>query len=912
GLSGPVTPECHQVTEFRDISGRGTSTSGLQLEQPSPIAVADLALRRDDTWQTAECHLLDAIEPLYPDAPAYPLTDIHFGNWSNAGYLQCGFGGNPAGCGYSLDNVHVGAPAPAPVRFTWHAGEGTALDEWSLWRIDRALDGVPDGRWAKGTGQARVDGLGSGWWTFHLASVDARGGVRRVIRRRFRVDGLAPAVIEVAPADGAEGAPEVLRVRLDEPGGAGLDRRSVSLTVDGKGVPAARIDLTGTAAAPEILADLTGFEFDDGERVRCSLRVADRAGNWLTPHTWEWVFRRALDRVPPSLPELVYPVPAAWDGDFERPGDDWEAFPGSAWTELRRDDTTASSGTHSLRIQAGPGPYACMVCKRPIDLHAYPLLSLGYRATRQSVWDLAFETDRGWFVVAVNGGTADRPRIGKLPEYRPDGQWQTALLPLETWLRPHLSGTLPVVHAVAVMASAMHGATPAVVHLDDMRPVPAVWPGGSPIRWAAEDAGGIRGFAVVVDRALDTLPPAGDVRPLAEWPVGQLAAGLQVLHLRAVDQAGNWGPVRHQPLFVRSRSDDTPPAVVSLWPSPGSRIAANAVRVELEEEGSGIALGALGLRINGRHYAFRDPEIRVAAAGTRIEWQAAPPAPHLPAFRDGEVVRCRLDVADRAGNRPQPVEWQWTMDLRSDRTPPGSPYVSRCPEGAHLAESFDADRGPCMGRREGWAEWWPRDAAVGAGCVRLGGFSSFLCHTPFDASQFPLLSFDCRIPRGGSVNLLLRIANRNWEIRLTSDQLKYPLLGRVDGIAADGQWHACLLDIATMLAETSQPVDGTRIDHVATLNKTPEPFFLDNLSVGPAMPAPTRFLWSVPPDPAGIQGYSIAIDSSHDTVPDETIDTTEPSLLVQDSLPAGTWLHVRAVDGAGNAGPPGHATVRTR
>ena len=59
------------------------------------------------------------------------------------------------------------------------------------------------------------------------------------------------------------------------------------------------------------------------------------------------------------------------------------------------------------------------------------------------------------------------------------------------------------------------------------------------------------------------------------------------------------------------------------------------------------------------------------------------------------------------------------------------------------------------------------------------------------------------------------------------------------------------------------------------------------------------FSWPTPPDDSGIVGYSYALDS----LPNETIETTGNSVLLQDVPDGEHWFYVRAQDGAGNWTP---------
>ena len=61
------------------------------------------------------------------------------------------------------------------------------------------------------------------------------------------------------------------------------------------------------------------------------------------------------------------------------------------------------------------------------------------------------------------------------------------------------------------------------------------------------------------------------------------------------------------------------------------------------------------------------------------------------------------------------------------------------------------------------------------------------------------------------------------------------------------------------------------------------------------------FSWSASDASSGIAGYSYVLDQSSSTVPDTTIDTTGTT-YTPSALADGIWyLHVRAIDNAGNA-----------
>jgi hypothetical protein len=251
------------------------------------------------------------------------------------------------------------------------------------------------------------------------------------------------------------------------------------------------------------------------------------------------------------------------------------------------------------------------------------------------------------------------------------------------------------------------------------------------------------------------------------------------------------------------------------------------------------------------------------------------------------------------------------MDFAQDKTPPGAPFVSWTPEGALVFQDFERDQGQWIGRREGWAERTDENPATGAHCVRFGGMSTFLHYQRYDAGKFPIVGFDYRLAPGSRIDLMCRIENRNWQIRLTGAS-RYPLIGAVQGIVADGEWHSCRFDLAEMLRNARVPPIALFVDHLATQNRTGEPFHADNFYIAPAEGSSVRVQWSVPRDPTGIRGYSVVLDAKPDTVPESTINSTEPQREYT-GLKPGTWyVHVRACDGAGNWSPQGRAKIEVR
>jgi len=86
--------------------------------------------------------------------------------------------------------------------------------------------------------------------------------------------------------------------------------------------------------------------------------------------------------------------------------------------------------------------------------------------------------------------------------------------------------------------------------------------------------------------------------------------------------------------------------------------------------------------------------------------------------------------------------------------------------------------------------------------VSGGSFGAYAAVTPFRATDFPELSFDYRIQPGVQVNLYV-YANRQWHaVQLCADEPESgatPLLGRIEGVQRDEQWHHAKFDLLSPL-----------------------------------------------------------------------------------------------------------------
>ncbi len=145
-----------------------------------------------------------------------------------------------------------------------------------------------------------------------------------------------------------------------------------------------------------------------------------------------------------------------------------------------------------------------------------------------------------------------------------------------------------------------------------------------------------------------------------------------------------------------------------------------------------------------------------------------------------------------------PTESILDEDFETDAGPPQ-------PWGVDAAIELRRVRGPAASNPEG-GQW-----CLQARCTRLGGLYGLdLGCAPFDASRYPTLTFDYRVPASLRVGLLVDVAGQRRTIRFTDNDATWPTIGRIETIA-DGQWHTATVDLQAALAKafprrTSLPV----------------------------------------------------------------------------------------------------------
>ena len=924
----------------------------------------------DDAWHTLDVDLRALLLRCYPTAKKLPVEEIALAAWDNRNYLDAGFGGNYAGVTYRLDNVRLWAPGPPVAKFAWDpklavshvldrnpatvpgdevASATVGLPDRAPSRAtvglsdrapSRATVGLPDragkdtaGQASRGTeasrGTVEHKGLTDGTWFFHIKARTDDGRWSRAAHIPVVVDSAAPRIAATQPAAGARTPAHLATIDFADE--SGIDPASLVVTFMGQDLPAQVIPsdpavsykptpATFDPVTKRLTVDIAAFPMamEEGETVKLGIKAAkDFLGHAMPPAELAWHYGRSEDKTPPHHLTLDSSHPYLCDDDFETGLGEWSATPAS--TIIERDDSTAAEGRYSLRVHnaLASGPFAVTIRSTPFDAGHHPLVSIDYKVPSNVRADLALTLGGTQYTVRFTDPYGTNC-IGAIPDVRTDDQWHHT----EFNLHEMLAAAVPraasyTVTSLQLADTGFPGNADGVeLHIDNFRIAPAVSTRNAPLEYklAATAPSGIQGYQY----SLTSIPAAfrwiDDPKPA--WQFRNIGSGIFHFLVRARDGAGNWSQPLHREVLV----DDEPPAITSVEPKAGTASADGIVRIALADAPAGIDRDKTVLTVAGLAYKTSDDGVTYDARTHVLTWSAALLAKPVT-FANGQEVPVQLDTQDNVGNAAS-RKWSWKMDYSLDKAPPPAPYVARVPSNSLVRMTFEDDIG-------GWAPYGSyaqldrvtATAATGRYALHVAAtsseryFGAYAYRHAFDAAQYPILSFDYKLPPGLAVDLHLH-TNVSWQtIKLTSPTPYYPVVGTIP-VTADDAWHHAEIDLRTALkapAGAKSPVISVRYvlfaDFGSRSNRPGSGFYVDNFAISaPETGQNLRFEWSSVADPTAIPGYAHILDKNPATQP---TDMKGPAnvIVLPPTAPGAWFFHVRARDGAGNWGAVTHFPV---
>ena len=921
-----------KVNIFLRVNGKyhGIIFCGPDRVRAGSIKLGNIAdVQTDDKWHHADLPLRDWLQKMYPTADKLTVDDIIIGNWDNEGYLVAGFGGNPVGATYYLDNVSLSGPrSPAnEAKFTLQTADDAKA------KLTYALD---DGEYQPVNEK--------------MLSLKAPDGPHLLSVLRTEEDGEAfrasyPFVMSAA-------APQVGAPRLDGntlhipiETSAALDLKTLQLKVGDQTFKRDAQTLTLDGDDLQLAAGEAGFRWQNGQEIALNLDgLKDSLGRDVDKKTVPLKVDYAQMKAPPPLPELKFADGReVWSaGDFETNAGGWVPT-GDGAALIDRDDTTKAEGEYSLRFTSpsnGP-PFRANLELKSNDIGQYPVLSFDYRVPPDLRIDFLVSFDNQNWKIGFTDTDNPWPELGKIPDVKADNQWHHAEVNLFDWMkkaRPQAANYK--LNWFGLGDLAWQGNAAGIrFWLDNFRFIPVE--SGAPLKAQVMDntVSGVQKIAFVLDDKTETVPDIS--KAIAGTQLEVPGQGRRWLHLRAQNGAGVWSATNHIPLWLSG----TAPRVSEVTPAAGSKAAPTQMTWKIADD---IALDprSIVLETSGQKYGISNPSLDYDNGSRVLSWSVAS-ANGLPVLEDGAKVEWKLSARDYAGLELSPAAGNWVFDRAQDKTAPVLSLVGKAFAPVQWSDF------------QGGAPVWKSAAGIPNGNVRqvvrqragqtndeetgadktqieivpLEGDSNgnrvlkitatekksdmgvVARNEAWDATKANLVSFRYRIPKDANWSLRVRLKDgRSWNIRLkgeATDTLGAVSVARgaVSDIEADDKWHWTQFDILSFLkldtkADASE-IQG--IDFIDPRQKTPKGtvIYLDDFALSAPVKGAVKVQWQAA-DLSGVGKFHMAWDKDPNTVPTEETSDTQREIPAE---PGTYFLHLQASDNAGNLSSTAHFPI---
>ncbi len=904
--------------------------SGPRTGSPRATQVGEIGdVRADGTWHHAEFDLLGALQVALGKTGGIQARDLWLGNMCEDDYLLAGFGGNQLGTTFQLDSFVLDKPGGSAAKIAITPDRGTKLTGHSILVDDRPLSEPPPGV-THTSSSLDIELKSSGVSYVHVRSQREGGEWTAPVHYRVRVDDTAPTVAGLTPTAGSPLPDGPISIALEDEGGSGIDMLSIQLAMNGKRIPVDgekvvyHPDAATIAVDPRLLIDKPV----DGGQVRLSLEaLKDRAGNAIEkPLHWAYRLAFADDKTAPLAPrikvgegaELIY-------ADFEDSMGGFTTYGGSSGAELSLDDTTAASGRRSLRVyNPTEGGRFGIIRRGAFDAGKYRIVSFDYRVPARLRVDFAVYVNGDMKGIKFKDNDNNLGVIGSVPNVKADNEWHHAEINLYDMLRKDDPTAASYVVNQLVLAdwnwkANVEGQS---YHIDNFQIIPVVsGTGGLPLSWLSPDISGIAGLAWAITTSASPNVPESVKLTGNQGVIHSVGNTNGWLHTRVCDGAGNWSAPRSQRLIADS---DAPTAVI-LAPTNGRRVAASAVKLKVRDGGvAGIDPSSIVLTVAGKDYTVKKRGVgglSYDSSSQTLEWNCERVTPKPIVLPDKKPVSVALKSArDYAGNAVTSLpKMTWTMDYSLDKTPPRVAELKSNTHRTYLTNTFEDGL-------QGWKNYGGvagakvkldrSTAASGKYSVKLtqqkrsGRMSAYVTTEPFAAENYPIVSFDYKVPSGVKLDLVIHMANGN-EYAIAFTDNPTGAIGRIARVRADNKWRHASVEISSALRKKVR--QGTLkvaymyfADRNNLENKVNATAWFDNFTIGAVGTRTPVLRWKAT-DTTGVVGYSYALDRDPGTVPDTVSEGASQSFRHPTKLTKGRWyFHVRALDGAHNWGPATH------
>ncbi|HJN14100.1 MAG TPA: hypothetical protein QGH10_01350, partial [Armatimonadota bacterium] len=886
-------------------------------------------------WHHVDLDLLGCLRKFHPDAEAIEIADVWLGLDTARDYALSGFNANPAVCEYRLDNFAIYSPGTDVGLFNVAVtpDEDGAVPEVTY---DYDLSDSPtpelEGVTRSTDGTIAFAQVAEGLHYLHAQALGADGApATPVYTRAVVVDSSPPTVAAITPEPDSKVSGEEFIIALSDVASA-IDATTLGVTVNDIGIPADHPavqlnPLTNHVTVRPALADIT---FDPDTEIKLALAgCADTLGHAIPePQVWSYKYDRESDDVAPVAPVIQPPRGPLCVDTFEDGLGEWTPYSTTIAAALSIDDSTAASGTRSLRVYnpKSAGSMGAVVRAEPFDAGVYRYISFDYKLRPEVRIDLYAVVNGDGYSVALSNSDGTNS-LGSFENVGLDDQWHHAECDLYSLLKA-VAPTAPgyIVTSLILMDAGSYGNIQHQHYNIDNFVIAPVFSAtsGAEIGIDADDPSGIAGVSYAFDGARDTVPPAESATSGLIAMLPDLPGGLGWLHARLADGAGNWGEPTHRFLGV----DGQAPTAAAGAPAAGAVAATSTVSLSITDAGiAGVDPRSIHLDVGGTVYYVDNAGLTYNGDSGALTWNCEQTTGAPVVFADGQAIEAKLvAAADYAGNpAPELPTWGWTMDYKQDTSAPSiaslaagthASYLAHRFEGStHAVQKYGSDSTATVEVEEGVTPDGTGSSVKIINATAGGNMAAYLYASAYASNSYPYLAFDYMIPAGVTVDLGVYFYNEILWFQMNGNAGGYT--ATVPNIVADGNWHTCIFNLYEQLAAraTAQGLGAyykatyVILQHRDTAALTAGTAInIDNLFIGASGANAATLSWSAT-DTTGIAGYSYAIDNAPNTDPPTTpIDAAVTGQFAD--RPVGmNWFHVRAVDGAGNWGPTSHQAI---
>jgi hypothetical protein len=886
--------------------------------------IADV--KTDGQWHHARFDLAAAIRQaghMWDPGNGLGTYELWFGNMCEKDYLMAGFGANRIGAAWCLDNFALYAPA---VKATMPAPPPPPGKSFKVvnWVVDQYPSTQPSHDLTNAPSPKEVMANKSGWWWAHAAAQLSDGPWMQTAHIPVPINLEPPTADLVSPANGATAGDEnIILGFTDGPCGA-INWPSIKLKVAGKDLAVGMPGVTVDASLNRLVIDpgVARLSFEAGKPVPIVLSaLADSTGHTISgPLSWSFTFAREKDKLAPRAPKLTVGRPSLLDADFltdEMPPIESYGGPGGAL--LFFDPLNGPDGKGCLRLvnPVEGGRFGVRFFTDAFDAGTYRMVSMDYRIPLHYHGDFALYINGDWKQVHFTDNDDPLPAIGQIDGVAADNKWHHLDFNLYDMLRandPRAPSYIVRWFVLSDWGGTMFNFRRRTMYLDNIELTP-ILSGAAPLKAHvdAPDAGGLAGVSWKVDQSATSPAPQNINSDSPDFTVPAMATGVYYLHARTFDKNGN----ASVPITRRLIIDSDRPTAQAGAPANDAHAAESEISLPLSDRGpGGIDPASIVLDVAGSPHHCDGLALVYDSGVQRLLWNCEKVQPDPMVFADGQKVRVKLVKAkDFAGNDVdnQP-EWTWVMDYKMDHKPPVVATLDSPTHKTFLCDIFQDGA-------DGWQTYSDagaqvdRDTTSGAAgsssCIKLtntkqgGNMQALACGQLYYGETYPVLSFDYNFQKGLRLDLMI-LCNNNWyAISMTDDPAG--AVGLVPGIVADGAWRHAYVDLFPLLRRVIP--DGTlAIQQViaSDRNSMDNPVGMtarfDNFIIGRVGTGPVKMNWQAT-DATGINGYSYAVNQVSAADPQTKVGTTDLGATIGNLQPGVWFLHIRAVDGAGNWGP---------